>query len=70
MGLPATGLRPVRLRAREGLPHQGTGQGPRPPSWPALITGLLISLVMTTITVTTYVSAQEAVVARDLQSSP
>ncbi|MFE9559441.1 hypothetical protein ACFYOD_39220 [Streptomyces sp. NPDC006703] len=45
---------------------QGTDQGPRPPSWRALITGLLISLVMTTIMITTYVSAQHAVVARDL----
>ncbi|MET9911758.1 hypothetical protein ABZZ74_33985 [Streptomyces sp. NPDC006476] len=41
-------------------------QEPRPPSWRALITELLIALVMTTITVTTYVSAQHAVVARDL----
>ncbi|MEU1184325.1 hypothetical protein ABZ464_43280 [Streptomyces sp. NPDC005820] len=39
---------------------------PRPPSWRALITGLLIALVMTTIMATTYVSAQHAVVARDL----
>ncbi|MFD8044513.1 hypothetical protein ACFV5E_13865 [Streptomyces chartreusis] len=42
------------------------GEGPRPPSWRALITGLLIALVMTTIMCTTYVSAQHAVVARDL----
>ncbi|MBO4257476.1 hypothetical protein [Streptomyces griseorubiginosus] len=41
-------------------------QEPRPPSWRALITGLLIALAMTTIMVTTYVSAQHAVVARDL----
>jgi hypothetical protein len=41
-------------------------QEPRPPSWRALITGLLIALVMTTIMVTTYVTAQHAVVARDL----
>lgn len=41
-------------------------QGPKPPSWRALITGLLIALVMTTIMITTYVSAQHAVVARDL----
>ncbi|WP_460067553.1 hypothetical protein [Streptomyces sp. YKOK-I1] len=41
-------------------------EGPKPPSWRALITGLLIALVMTTIMVTTYVSAQHGVVARDL----
>ncbi|MEW2120258.1 hypothetical protein AB0945_34785 [Streptomyces sp. NPDC005474] len=45
---------------------QGAGQGPRPPSWRALITGLMIALVMTTIMITTYVSAQHSVVARDL----
>jgi hypothetical protein len=44
----------------------GPDEGPRPPSWRALITGLLIALVMASIMVTTYVSAQHAVVARDL----
>ncbi|MET7298126.1 hypothetical protein [Embleya sp. NPDC005575] len=32
---------------------QGTDQGLKPPSWRALITGLLIALVMATIMVTT-----------------
>ncbi|MEU1272554.1 hypothetical protein [Streptomyces sp. NPDC005799] len=41
-------------------------QEPRPPSWRALITGLPIALIMTTIMVTTYVSAQREVVTRDL----
>ncbi|MFD7769740.1 hypothetical protein [Streptomyces sp. NPDC059787] len=40
--------------------------GPRPPSWRALLGGLLIALVMATVMITTYVSAQHAVVARDL----
>ncbi|MER6443972.1 hypothetical protein [Streptomyces venezuelae] len=44
----------------------GSDEGPPPPSWRALIPGLLIALVMATIMVTTYVSAQHAVVAHDL----
>ncbi|GGW84276.1 hypothetical protein GCM10010350_81270 [Streptomyces galilaeus] len=44
----------------------GPDEGPRPPSWRALISGLLIALVMASIMVTTYVSAQHAVVARNL----
>ncbi|WP_158694521.1 hypothetical protein [Streptomyces canus] len=45
---------------------RGPDEGPRPPSWRALISGLLIALVMASIMVTTYVSAQHAVVAHNL----
>lgn len=38
----------------------------RAPSWRLVIAGLIIALVMTTIMVTTYVSANHAVVAHDL----
>ena len=43
----------------------GPDEAPRPPSWRALITGLLMALVIATIMVTTYVSAQHVGVARD-----
>lgn len=45
----------TRPNAEKPAAAQGADQGPRPPSWRALTTGLLIALVMATIMVTTYV---------------
>jgi hypothetical protein len=44
----------------------GRDEGPKPPSWRLLLTGLAIALVMATIMVTTYVSSEHAVVAHNL----
>ena len=44
----------------------GCDEGPKPPSWRFLLTGLAIALVMATIMVTTYVSSEHAVVAHNL----